>query len=104
MRQFETREKTLEAEFRKKEVTIKSLQDNLKKFQEKHQFKNTFEVVQKFEYGPNIYATNADNEYSKLAVESIEETFRKLQMENQHLKDCLANIYKELNTVLELKK
>ena len=94
VKQLQARERTFEAEFKKKDNQIKSLQDSIKKFQERHQFKNSFDVVQKFENGPAIYATNAEHEYSRLASSSIDETFKKLRSENQYLKDCLVNIYK----------
>lgn len=55
IRQLQAREKTFQADFRKKQTQIKNLQDGIKKFQEKPPFKNSFDIIQKFEYGPNIF-------------------------------------------------
>jgi hypothetical protein len=49
-------------------------------------------------------STNGENEYSRLARDSRDDISRKLSDENQYLKECLINVYKELNAVLELKR
>lgn len=51
-----------------------------------------------------MYATNGENQYGRLAKNNRDEVNNKLVEENQHLRECLTNIYKELNTVLELKR
>ena len=47
---------------------------------------------------------NAEHEYNSLAVKSIENTVTTITEENQYLKNCLINIYKELNFIVELKR
>ena len=62
--------------------------------------------MHKFENGNSVinFSTNAENQYGQLARENIEIAHKKLIIENQHLKECLTNIYRELNSVLQLKK
>ena len=64
MRQIQQREKTIETEFRKKDSLIKQYQEQIRKYQqEKPNYKNSLEIMHKFENGNSVinFSTNAEN-------------------------------------------
>lgn len=95
----------MQAQFKKKEVLIKQLKENLKKYQQKHTYRNNFEVMQQIhQQGPNLFHVNAEHEYNNMVSSNLEQTYASIVAENQYYKDCLISIYKELHSVLQLKK
>jgi hypothetical protein len=71
------REKTFEAEFRKKDSQIIGLQDRIKRMQEKPSSKTTFEVYELAAVGRREGGAGVE-EYNSLALEKVEESFKLL--------------------------
>ncbi|EAS03387.1 afadin- and alpha-actinin-binding protein (macronuclear) [Tetrahymena thermophila SB210] len=101
------RETQFNNEFRKKDTMIKQLQDQIKKYQQEKNisYQNNFEMTNKLDkVGPNIYAANADHEFSMMITRENEEIRQKLLRENDILKESLSSLHKELQDMLNIRK
>lgn len=73
--------------------------------QEKVAYKNSFEVMQQLQtYGPSIIMMNADHEYNQVVARTMEENYLEITRENQHYRDTLQSIQRDLQAVLEVKR
>ena len=54
--------------------------------------------------GPYIFAANGEHEFSVMVQKTYDEINSKLRLENDYLKESLANLNQELNEIMNIRK
>jgi len=107
---FDNKEKQFLAEIRKKDSTIKLLQDRLQSYQLKTQKKAVQPIINSIEVtgeilksGPSFY-TSSTGDFLKMINETDSSNFEKLRKDNHQLREALFELQSMMTEIVNIRK